>query len=70
MVWTGTVEYDNCIVIVVGVNIGRLLQRVYVIGPAFVAAIIVIDDILIIFSRSVLLVGLVIFWFSVGDFIL
>ena len=55
MVWTSRVEYDGCVVIVVGVNIGRLLLRVYVIVPASVATIVVIVIIVIIFFRYIVL---------------
>ena len=67
MVWAGRVEYGGRIIIVIGVNIGRLLRRVYVIVPASIAVLVAI---LITFSRDVVLVGLVIFWFGVRDFML
>ena len=60
MFCTGRVEYYVRVVIVIGIYIGRLLQGVYVIVPAFVAAIIIIVAILIIFSRDLVLVILVI----------
>ena len=70
MFWTGRVEYYGRIFIVVGVVIRRLLRRFYVIFPASIAAIVIIVDIFIIFSRDLLLVCLVIFWFCIRYFML
>ena len=70
MVWTGGVEYDVRFVVVISIDIGRLLRRVYVIVPASVSVIIIIVAIFIIFSRYAVLVSLLIVWFGVGDFIL
>ena len=70
MVWTKRVEYNGHVVIVIGVYIGRILQRVYVIVPDSIAVIVFIVAILIIFARDTVLVGLIIFWFVVRDFML
>ena len=70
MFWTIRVEYDERVVIVIGVDIGRLLRGVYVIVPASVAIIIIIVAIYIIFSRAAFLVILVIVWFGIGYFML
>ena len=70
MVWTGGVEYDVRFVVVISIDIGRLLRRVYVIVPASVSVIIIIVAIFIILSRYAVLVSLLIVWFGVGDFIL
>ena len=70
MFWNGWVEYDGLVVIVIGVDIGRLLRGVYISFPASVAVIIVIVAISVIFSRDIVLVSLVIVWFGVGDFML
>ena len=70
MFWTGRVEYDGRIIIVIGVNISRLLWGVYVIFPLSVSDTIIIVAIFIIFSRDIVLVSIVIVWFGVGDFIL
>ena len=59
MVWTGRVDYDGRVVIVISVNTSRLLRRVYVIVPTSVAIIIIVVDILIILSRNAVLVSLV-----------
>ena len=70
MVWTKRIEYNGHVVIVIGVYIGRILQRVYVIVPDSVAVIVFIVAILIIFARDIVLVGLIIFCFFVRDFML
>ena len=70
MVWTKRVEYNGHVVIVIGVNIGRILQRVYVIVPDSIAVIVFIVAILIIFARDIVLIGVIIFWFVVRDFML
>ena len=70
MVWTGRVEYDGCIVIIIGVNIVKISRRVYVIDPASIYVIITVITIFIIFSRDVVIVSLIIFWFGVRNFIL
>ena len=70
MVWTGGVEYDVRFVVVISIDIGRLLRRVYVIVPASVSVIIIIVAIFIILSRYAVLVSLLIVWFGVRDFIL
>ena len=70
MVCTRRVEYNGRVVIVIGVDILRLLQRFYVIAPASVAVIIIIVAIFIIFYRDIVLVSLFIVWFGVGNFML
>ena len=70
MVWTKRVDYNGHVVIFIGVNIGRILQRVYVIVPDSIAVIVFIVAILIIFARDTVLVGLIIFWFFVREFML
>ena len=70
MVWTGRVEYDGRVIIFIGVDIGRLLRRVYVILPASVATTVIVVAILVILSRDVVLVGLAIVWFIVREFVL
>ena len=70
MVWTGRGEYDGRVIIFIGVDIGRLLRRVYVILPASVATTVIVVAILVILSRDVVLVSLTIFWFGIEDFML
>ena len=70
MVWTGRVEYDGRVIIFIGVDIGRLLRRVYVILPASVVTTVIVVAILVILSRDVVLVGLAIVWFIVREFVL
>ena len=66
MVWTGRVEYDGRVIIFIGVDIGRILWRFYVIVTASVAVIIILVTIFIILSRGVVLVSFIIVWFGVG----
>ena len=71
MVWTIRVEYDVRAIIFVGVDISRLLLRVYVIVPAFVSIIIIIVVyIFVIFSIDVVLFSLVVVWLGVREFML
>ena len=70
MVWTGRVDYDGRVVIVIGVDIDRILLRVYIIVPTSITIIIIIVTIFIIFSRDLFLVSPVIVWLGIGDFIL
>ena len=70
MFCTGRVEYDGRVIILIGVNIGRIFLRVYVIVPASVAAIIIVIVIFIILSRDVVLISLDIVWIGVGVFMM
>ena len=70
MVCTIRVYYDVRIIIVICSVIDRILLRVYVIFPASVITVIIIDFGVIIFSRKVFLIGLFIVCIRVGDFIL
>ena len=70
MVCTFRFEYYGRVIIVISVDIGRLLLRVYTIVPTFVSIIIIIVVIFIIFSRYVVLVIFVIVWLGVRDFML
>ena len=67
MVYTVRVECDGRVVIVIGDNVSELLLRFYVIVPA---SVVVIIFIVVIFSRDVFLVGLVILWIGIGEFIM
>ena len=70
MVCTIRVYYDVRVIIVICSVIDRILLRVYVIFPASVITVIIIDFGVIIFSRKVVLIGLFIVCIRVGDFIL
>ena len=70
MVCTSRVEYGGHVFIVIGVNIVRILLRVYFIVPDSVTSIVPIVSIFIIFYRGVVLVSLVIVWSDTRDFML
>ena len=56
MVWSGRFEYSVCVVVSIGVDVGRLFLRVYVVVPASVVIIIIIVVIVVIFSRELVLI--------------
>ena len=68
IVWTGRVEYDVRVVIVIRIDIIRCLLMVYVVDSASVFIIFIIIIVVIILSRDVVLIGLVIVWLGVGEF--